>query len=300
MDNKFDVIIIGGSFSGLAAGMGLGRALRRALIIDSGLAANRYTPESHNFLTQDGQRPAQIASIAKQQVDEYNSVRRINGNVVKVERSGGEFFVFLSDGTTYRGVKLIFATGIVDLWPNIPGFGECWGKSVLHCPYCHGYEVKNTSTGILANGDNAFDFASLISNWTKDLTIYTNGTSTLTVQQTSKLHSHNIRIVQDPIEFLIHNNGYIEEIAFTNGHTANVKSLYARPEFKQHCDIPITLGCEITTDGYIQVDPSQRTTIPGVYACGDNVTRLRTIANAVSMGTATAITLNKDMILESF
>lgn len=301
MDNRrFEVIIIGGSFSGLAAAMGLGRALRSVLVIDSGLAANRYTPESHNFLTQDGQPPAEIALIAKQQVDLYKSIKRINGLAVKAERNGNEFSVVLEDGTTYIGMKLIFATGIVDVWPNVPGFGECWGKSVLHCPYCHGFEVKNTTTGILGNGEYAFDFATLISNWTSDLTIYTNGPSTLTDEQTSKVHSHNIRIVQDPVEFLKHNNGYVEEIAFANGGSAIVKTLYARPEFKQHCDLPQMLGCELTTDGYIQIDWTQRTTIPGVYACGDNVTRLRTIANAVSMGTATAITLNKDMIIESF
>lgn len=299
-NNKFDVIIVGGSFSGLAAGMGLGRALRSVLIIDSGLAANRYTPESHNFLTQDGRRPGDIALMARQQVDQYKSVKRHNGIVTSAEKRGEEFYISLADGMTYRSRKLIFATGIIDLWPRIPGFGECWGKSVLHCPYCHGYEVRDTTTGILANGDNAYDLATLISNWTNDLTIFANGLSTLSDEQISKLQSHNIQVVQDPIESLNHHNGYIEEVAFRNGATVKVKTLYARPEFKQHCEVPETLGCALTADGYIQIDSMQRTTVAGVYACGDNVTRLRTIANAVSMGTATAITVNKDIILESF
>ena len=297
---RFDVIIVGGSYAGLSAAMGLGRALRTVLIIDSGKPANRFTPQSHNLLTHDGKSPGEIAAIAKQQVDEYKTINRINGLVVNAEKFPGGFNVELADGSAYVASKLIFATGIIDNFPDIPGFQECWGKSVLHCPYCHGYEVRNLETGILGNGDYAYDFGSLISNWTKSLTIYTNGPSTLTQQQTSKLHSHNIQIVEDRIEFLRHNNGYLVAIAFMNGATAAIKALYAKPSFRQHTDIPKALGCELTEDGYIKVDAAQHTTIPGIYACGDNVTKMRTVANAISMGTTTAITLNKDLILESF
>jgi len=297
---KFEVVIIGGSYAGLAAGMGLGRALRSVLIVDSGMPANRFTPQSHNFLTQDGSTPGEIASIAKLQVDEYKTVECVDGRVVSVERSGDQFHVTLDDGRRYQASKLIFATGITDIIPGIPGFAECWGKSVLHCPYCHGYEVRNVKTGILGNGDNAFEFGALISNWTSDLTIYTNGPSTLTKDQEAKLISHGIRVVEDEVELLKHTNGYLESVVFTNGGTAFLNVLYSRPAFTQHSDIPMSLGCEIGTDGYIKVDPGLRTTVPGVYACGDSVTRLRTVANAIAMGTTTAITLNRDMILESF
>lgn len=297
---KFDVIIVGGSYAGLSAGMGLGRALRNVLIIDSGQPANRYTPHSHNFLTHDGRSPAEIATIAKQQVDKYSTVKRITGQVLSAERIDKEFTVTLADGARYRASKLIFATGIVDICPEIQGLSECWGKSVLHCPYCHGYEVRDVATGILGNGDYAFDFGSLISNWTSQLTIYTNGASTLSKEQTAKLTKHNIRIVEDQIDSLNHTNGYLDGIAFVNGNSTIVKALYTRPAFKQHSDLPKTLGCELTEDGYIKVDGGHHTTVAGLYACGDNVTRMRTVANAVAMGTTTAITLNKDMILESF
>jgi thioredoxin reductase len=300
ISDKFDVIIIGGSYAGLAAGMGLGRALRRVLIIDNGQPANRYTPYSHNFLTHDGRSPAEISTIAKQQVDQYNSVKRIVGLAVNAERSGKEFIIGLADGSNYSATKLIFATGIVDIWPEMSGFGECWGKSVLHCPYCHGYEVKNTVTGILGNGDYAFEFGSLISNWTSQLTIYTNGPSTLTDEQLAKLLKHNINIVEDRIHSLQHTNGFLNGVTFANGGTTTFKALYTRLPFRQHTDLPKALGCELTEDGYIKVDAAQHTTTPGIYACGDNVTRVRTVANAVSMGTTTAITLNKDLVLESF
>ncbi|MEJ0029881.1 MAG: NAD(P)/FAD-dependent oxidoreductase [Bacteroidota bacterium] len=297
---KFDVIIIGGRYSGLAAAMGLGRALRSVLVIDSGKPANRYTLHSHNFLTNDGRTPAEIIAIAKAQVDHYDSVKRIEGDAVNVERIDDRFQVTLADQTKHFASKLVFATGIIDVLPDIAGITECWGKSVLHCPYCHGYEVRNTKTGILGNGDYAFEFGSLISNWTSDLTIYTNGQSTLTHEQTSKLLAHNIKIVTDKIKLLKNDGGHLENILFANGVRTDVNVLYTRPPFKQHCDLLQLLGCEMTADGYIKVDGAQRTTVTGVYACGDNVSKLRTVANAVSMGTATAMSLNKDMIIESF
>ncbi|HZY80083.1 MAG TPA: NAD(P)/FAD-dependent oxidoreductase [Cyclobacteriaceae bacterium] len=297
---KFDVIIIGGSYAGLAAGMGLGRALRSVLIVDSGLPSNRFTPQSHNFLTHDGRKPAEIGSIAKSQVDQYDTVERIDGLAVSAERSGNEFLVTLDDGTKCQATKLVFATGIIDMLPDIPGFADCWGKSVLHCPYCHGYEVRDVKTGILGNGDYAYEFGALISNWTSDLTIYTNGPSTLSAEQQGKLKLHGIDVVHDTIKELRHTDGYIESIEFCNGNTVSIKALYSKPGFSQHSDIPRSLGCEISNDGYIRIDSGLRTTVPGVYACGDNVTRLRTVANAIAMGTTTAITLNKDMILESF
>ena len=298
--NKFDVIIIGGSYAGLAAGMGLGRALRRVLVVDSGMPANRYTPASHNFLTQDGRTPAEIATIAKEQVDRYDTIQMIDGQAVNAEKEGNEFHITLRDGRRYRASNLVFATGIIDVFPGIPGFAESWGKSVLHCPYCHGYEVRNMPTGILGNGDYAFEFGSLISNWTSDLTVYTNGPSSMTSDQSTRLLSHNVRIVEDKVARLKNSDGYVDEIFFANGRRENIKALYARPGFKQHSGLPEHLGCGITDDGYIRVDSAQRTTVPGVYACGDNVTRIRTVASAVAMGTTTAITLNKDMILQSF
>jgi thioredoxin reductase len=297
---KFDVIIIGGSYSGLAAAMGLGRALRKVLIIDSGKPANRYAPHSHNFLTNDGRTPGEIAAIAKTQVDQYHSVKRIEGEALNVERVDNKFHVTLSDQTKYCASKVVFATGIIDVLPDIDGIAECWGKSVLHCPYCHGYEVRQTKTGILGNGDYAFEFGALISNWTSDLTIYTNGPSTLTQEQTSKLSLHNIEVVTDKIRLLKNTNGYLEKILFANGSTTDIHAMYTRPSVQQHCNLPGLLGCEITADGYIKVDGAQKTTVPGVYACGDNATKLRTVANSVSMGTATAMFLNKDLIIEAF
>ncbi len=296
----FDVIIIGGSYSGLAAGMALGRALRQVLIIDNGKPCNEQTPYSHNFLTQDGKSPAEISTIAKKQVEKYDTVKFLNGLVTNGIKTDNGFEIQVATGEMFSTKKLIFATGIRDIMPNIKGYAECWGISVLHCPYCHGYEISNERTGVLGNGEYGFDFSTLISNWTKDLTLFTNGKSILTVEQTKKLQSHNINIVETKIEKLEHTNGYLQKIIYKDGTTTLIKALYARTPFEQHSNLPELLGCEITDDGYIKVDTFQKTTVPGIFACGDNTSRIRTVANAVGTCTTTGMMVNKEIILEEF
>ena len=297
---NYEVIIVGGSYSGLAAGMALGRALRNILIVDSGNPCNQQTPHSHNFLTNDGKTPKEIESLARMQVASYGSVGFLNALVTTSEKIEDGFQVQVNTGETFLAKKVVFATGIKDVMADIPGFAESWGISVLHCPYCHGYEVKSKKTGILANGDPGFEFASLLSNWTKELTLYTNGRSALSASQTAILARHNIGIDEAEIERLEHENGYIERIIFKNGSTKSLKALYARRPFVQHCNLPYALGCELTIDGYIKVDATQKTTVHGVYACGDNTSRMRTVANAVAMGTTAGMMVNKELIEESF
>ncbi|ACU60901.1 NAD(P)/FAD-dependent oxidoreductase [Chitinophaga pinensis] len=298
--NNFDVIIIGGSYAGLAAAMSLGRALRRVLIIDSGKPCNRQTPHSHNFLTRDGSTPAEIAAIGKEQVLKYDTVQFYTGLATRGVKTETGFEIGTDKGDTFSGTKLIFATGITDEQPAIPGFAECWGISVIHCPYCHGYEVKQEKTGILANGDMAFDFGKLISNWTDELTIFTNGASTLTPEQMEKLAQHNIAVVEKVITKVEHDKGYVRQLVFEDGRTFALRALYARVNFTQHCDISVQLGCELTEQGYLRVDAMQKTTVPHVYACGDNSSMMRSVANAVSTGTLTGAITNKDLIDESF
>jgi thioredoxin reductase len=296
----FDVIIIGGSYSGLAAGMSLGRALKKVLIIDSGKPCNSQTPHSHNFITQDGKTPAEIATLAKQQVEKYDTVAFFNGLAMNGTKTENGFSVQAESGETFHAKKLIFATGVKDIMPDIEGYESCWGISVLHCPYCHGYEVRNERTGVLGNGEIGVEFTTLISNWTKDLTLFTNGPSTLTSEQTAKLESHTIKIVETEIEKVEHTNGYLQKIIFKDGTSSSIKALYARNPFEQHCKIPESLGCELTEDGYIKVDPFQKTSIPGIFACGDNTARMRAVANAVAMGTTAGAMVNREIVSEEF
>lgn len=298
--NHFDVIIVGGSYAGLATAMALGRALKKVLVIDDGKPCNRQTPHSHNFLTNDGKTPAEIAALANLQVSRYDTVSFFNGRATTADKTENGFQVQLAGGDIFTAKKLVFATGIKDQLVPISGLAACWGISVIHCPYCHGYEVRNEKTGILGNGDNAFDFTKLISNWTKDLTLFTNGTSSLTNLQREKLDQHRIKIVEKEIERLEHNDGHLRNIIFKDGTSAAIKALYAPAPFEQHCKIPESLGCELTEEGYIKIDSSLETTIKGVFAIGDNASKMRTVANAVAMGTSAGMMISKKMILEAF
>jgi thioredoxin reductase len=296
----FDVIVVGGSYSGLAAGMALGRALRAVLIIDSGSPCNAQTPHSHNFITQDGVAPGEISALARSQVKAYETVEFHDDLAVEAQKTEGGFLVRTAAGDEFSARKLIFATGIRDQLAPIPGLAECWGITALHCPYCHGYEVRHQATGLLGNGEPGFDFAGLIANWTKDLTLLTNGEPTLSGEQSERLSRRGIEVVSKEIVNLEHERGRLQRVVFKDGTTLPFSALYVRPKFEQHCPIPEALGCDLTEEGYIEVGPSQRTSVPGVYACGDNTSSMRTVANAVAAGTTAGMMANKELALEDF
>jgi len=296
----FDVIIIGGSSAGLSAGMALGRAARKVLIIDSGKPCNLPTPHSHNFFTRDGQTPQEILSIAREQTLKYPTVTLFNNEAIMGKTIADGFEISTASGDTFSTKKLILAYGIKDQIPDIPGFAQCWGVSVIHCPYCHGYEYLQQPTGIFANGEIGFELAKLISNWTDHLTVFTNGKSTISPEQENIIRGNNINIVEDEIQAFNHDNGYLTGIRLQNGTEVKLNALYARIPFTQHSDIAQQLGCELSKPGYIQVDGKQKTTVAGVYACGDNSSGIRSIANAVNSGTLAGVMANLELTEEVF
>jgi thioredoxin reductase len=296
----YEVIIIGGSYAGLSAALALGRSLRKVLIIDSGRPCNQQTPHSHNFITQDGETPSAIADKARVQVLKYETVKLIEGLAIEAKRIDEGFEIKTQQGDIFRAKKLLLATGITDIMPQIKGFAACWGISVLHCPYCHGYEVKHQPIGILANGDIGFEFSKLINQWSKELTLFTNGKSTLTNEQTARLQSRNINIIENEIAALEHVGGYIQQIAFKDQSERQVTALFARVDFRQHCDLAEQMGCELTAQGHVQTDDFCRTNIPGVYVAGDSGSMLRAVSAAVSAGTKAGAFINKELIEEAF
>ena len=302
MKNKeqYDAIIIGGSYSGLAVGMAFGRAMKNVLIIDDGKPCNIQTPHSHNFLTNDGKTPSEISATAYQQVSKYNSVTFYSGLATSSNKIQNDFQVTVNNGETFKAKYLIFATGIKDLFPKISGFQECWGISVIHCPYCHGYEVANVKTGILGNGNTVIDFVKLITNWTKDLTLFTNGKATFSSEQYFKLKEHSIDIIENEIESFDQVNGHIQNIIFMDGSKSSIEALYAPSPFEQKCKIPELLGCQLTEEGFLKIDNFFETSIQGVFAVGDNASKMRTVANAVAMGTSLGMMLTKKIIIENF
>lgn len=302
MANKqdFDVIIIGGSYSGLSAAMALGRSLRSVLVIDGGAPCNRQTPHSHNFITHDGKTPAEISSLARQQVEAYKTVKFHNGLAVKGTSIPNGFEIEADSGDVFKTGKIIIATGIKDLMPDIDGFAECWGISVIHCPYCHGYEVKNEVTGILDTGDVAMHVAPLVRNLTSKLTIFSNGRSSLSEEQRTKLATHDIKVIETEIARIEHTNGQIQHLIFKDGSSTPLKALYAKPPFVQHTDIPQKLGCELTEHGFIKTDAFLQTTIPGIYACGDSTTPMRSVASAIATGNLAGAMVNRQLCEEQF
>lgn len=307
-DHKiFDVIIIGGSYSGLSAAMALGRSLRNVLIIDNGKPCNRQTPHAHNLITQDGEKPNTITEKAKAQVLKYETVKFHNDLAVSGKKTEnlpagqtGGFEVITETGGKFTAKKLIFASGIKDIMPNIKGFSECWGISVIHCPYCHGYEVKGKRTGILANGDFAYHYAQLVRNLTKDLTIFTHGKAEFTQQQTDKLSEHHIPIIEKEIKYFNHENGNIRQVIFNDDSIFELKAVYSRPDYEQHCKIPEMLGCKLTESGLLKIDFFQQTTVNGVFACGDNASPMRSLAHAFSSGNITGAIVNNELTEEEF
>ncbi|WP_221420392.1 NAD(P)/FAD-dependent oxidoreductase [Fulvivirga sp. M361] len=300
-DSKiFDVIIIGGSYAGLSAAMALGRSLRNVLIIDSGKPCNRQTPYSHNFITQDGIKPGIIAQNAKEQVLNYNTVKFLNDFAIGGKKIKNGFEITTENGEKIKSKKLIFSTGVKDIMPDIKGFSDCWGISVIHCPYCHGYEFKGQKTGIMANGNTAFHVASLVNNLTDNISILTSGKNDFTIEQTEKLKKNKIEVIETEISEIEHDNGSINNVVFKNGKKMNFNAVYAAIPFVQHSNIPASLGCEITEQGHIQVDDFQKTSMEGIYACGDNSTMMRSVANAVASGNIAGAMTNMELTHDNF
>jgi thioredoxin reductase len=297
---EFEAIVIGGSYAGLSAAMSLGRSLRRVLVIDSGLPCNRQTPHSHNFLTLDGEKPAAIAAKARDQVLHYKTISFLNDVAVKGKKTKEGFLITTEKGHEIVANKLVFATGIKDQMPEIKGFSECWGISVIHCPYCHGYEFRDKKTGIMANGEKAFHIASLVNNLTKNISILASSHTSFTEDQIGKLNNHQIQIIESEVAEIEHQEGQIKRIVFKDGTKENFDAVYAVIPFVQHCDVPVQLGCELTELGHIKVDSFYKTTVEGVFACGDNSSMMRSVASAVGSGNMVGAIVNKTLTDEQF
>lgn len=298
--NEYEVIIVGGSYAGLAAAMTLGRALRHVLVIDSGLPCNRQATAAHNFITHDGQKPAVISSQAREQVKRYPTVKFLEDLVIEVTGANNAFTVITTGGKRFGAKKILFATGIKDQMPGIGGFADCWGISVLHCPYCHGYEMSGKPTAVMANGEEAFHTCMVLTQWTDKITLFTNGDATLDPGQTEKLSAHGIMMIGNGIKNIVHKHGKMKSIGLVNGEEHAFEVMYAKIPFLQHCEIPVRLGCATQENGLLVHDEFKKTCIPGVFAAGDNTSSSRSIATSVAAGNVAGMGLNGELTSENF
>ena len=290
----YDVIIIGGSYAGMSAAMSLGRSLRHVVVIDSGKPCNRQTPHAHNLITHDGEAPAAIAAKAKEEVLQYSTIEWVNDTAIDVSKNG-ELFAVRTEKSRFIGQKLLFATGVRDIMPGIPGFEACWGISVLHCPYCHGYEIRGNEIGILASGEPAVEMVILLQHWFKKITLLTNNTP-LNADELARLAGISLAIDDRPIINLQHENGQLNAVVFADGESLARTAIFARPAMEQHCPLPEMLGCTLE-NGFIKVDDFQATNVPGIYAAGDNTTMFRSLAIAIAAGTKAGAVINKDLTI---
>jgi thioredoxin reductase len=296
----FDVIVIGGSHSGLSAALSLGRTGRKVLLLDNNLSCNRYTALSHNFLTQDGQQTKSIAEIAEKQVRNYPTVEIVKDTAIYGQKISDDFEIVTLKENHYKARKILFASGITDILPDIKGFKECWGSSIVHCPYCHGHEYRQQKTAILGNGEAAFEMARILKNLTSDIVIISNKVSEFDEDQLHQLKRNNIKILQSEPQEILHNNGQIYGIALSDDLYIDVGILYTSLPFRQSSEIPQMLGCRFTHYGLIEVDDKQRTSIKGIYACGDNSSMMRSISRAVYTGNLAGAVINTDLSIELF
>lgn len=298
--NNFEVIIIGGSFAGLSAAMALGRSLREVLIIDNELPCNRQTPHSQNFLTQDGKTPKEISAVAREQVAKYETIQFYQGKAISGIKTENGFEITTDKNEKFIGKKLIFATGIKDEMPEIKGFSECWGISVIHCPYCHGYEYRGKNTAILANGERAFHLASMVHQLTNRLAIFTSGKANFNDEQIEKLNQRNIKIIEKTVVEIEHQSGQLQNLILVDGEKIPFDVAYAAIPFVQHSDIPENLGCELTETGHLKIDSFQKTNNPNIFACGDNSNMMRSVAQAVYSGNIAGAMANGELVKEGF
>lgn len=296
MKKQFEVIIIGGSFAGLSAGLTLGRSLTPTLIIDAGEPCNAPTPHAHNLLTHDGKIPGEIAALGKKDLEKYQDVQLTKDKVIHIVKSKEGFELETANGNVYSAKQLIFSMGVKDQFPDIPGFAACWGKTIIHCPYCHGYEAKNTKTGILGKGEQAFEKAKMIYHWSKDITIFTNGAHEMTTDQLNTLKSFGISVVEQSISSFDEEDGKLKSIIFEDGTTNVLETLYALIPTTQPNNLAASLGLELSESGHIVTNDFQMTNIPMVLAAGDGTTPMRSLSQAIAQGNIAGVVANRNYL----
>ncbi len=294
-----DVIVIGGGTAGLAAALILGRSRRRTIVVHEGPPRNAPAAAAHGVFTRDGTPPGELLAIARDQLVPYESVSLQGGRAVRAARDGSGFAIGLSDGSELRARRLLLAVGVRDELPPIEGVTGLWGRGVLHCPYCHGWEVRDAPIAVRARGEVAMHMAGLLLQWSRDLLLCTDGPAELSASDRDILAAHGVRIIETPIRCLEGTNA-LDRIVFEDGRTEARRALFIRPPQTLGSDLPAQLGCELTESGLIQIGPDHQTSVPGVYAAGDATGPAQKVALAAASGIQAAVMLNGALAQEDF
>lgn len=267
-----DAVVVGGSFAGLSAAMQLARARRRILLVDAGQPRNRFAHASHGFLGQDGRAPADIVRTGRGQVLAYPTAAFREDEAVAAGREDDAFTLDLASGDTVRARRLVLATGLVDELPDLPGLRERWGRTVLHCPYCHGYEVADGRLGVLATEAMSVHKALLIPDWSADVTLFTGGAFEPTEEHRAMLATRGVRIDTRPVDALVGEAPALSGLRMADGETVPLDALFATSRTRMASPLAEQLGCAFDDGPFgpvIRTDARKETTVPFVFAAGD-------------------------------
>jgi thioredoxin reductase len=300
--NEYDVVVVGGGAAGLSAALVLTRARRRVAVVDSGQPRNAPAAHMQGFLGSDGLPPSELVARGRDEVAGYGG-HLLPGTVTGISPCPGatgsrrRFRVDLADGRTLSTRRVLVTTGLRDEVPDIPGVRERWGRDLLHCPYCHGYEVRDQPLGVLGGSPDAVAHAHLVRQWSDDVVLFTDGAS-LSADQREQLVARAIGIVDAPVVRLVVEDDQLTGVELAPGNVVPRSAVFVRPQLVPHDTLLTGLGCATHEHGWVAVDPTGATSVPGVWAAGNAVNPRAQVITAAGEGSAAAIAINADLVEE--
>jgi thioredoxin reductase len=293
--SEYDVLIIGGGAAGLSAALVLSRARRRVAVVDAGAPRNAPAAHMHGFLSRDGLSPHDLLAIGRKEVEGYGG-QLIDDRVAGIDPDAGTgFHVRLADGRALRTRRVLIATGLRDELPDIPGVRERWGRDLLHCPYCHGYEVRDQPVAVLGGTPDAVGHAQLVRQWSADVVLFPH-TDTLTADQREQLAARAIGVVDGLVRRLVVHDDHLSGVELEDGPVIRRTAVFIRPGFVANNDLLLALGCAVDDRGWAITDAVGRTTASGVWAAGNAVNPRAQVITAAGEGSTAAIALNADLV----
>ena len=293
--SEYDVVVIGGGAAGLSAALVLSRARRSVAVVDAGEPRNSPAAHMQGFLSRDGMPPRDLLAAGRDEVQRYGG-RLITGAVAAVASGAGPGFrVTLADGPGLDARRVLVATGLRDELPDIPGVRERWGRDLLHCPHCHGYEVRDQPLGVLGGAPDAVQHAQLIRQWSSDVVFFPH-TGTVTADQREHLAARAIGVVEGTVTRLVVADDRLREIELDGGTLVARSAVFLRPRFVPNSGLLVDLGCAVDDDGFVVADAAGRTTVPGVWVAGNAANPRAQVITAAGEGSSAAIALNADLV----
>jgi thioredoxin reductase len=292
--SEYDVVVVGGGAAGLSAALLLGRARRRVAVIDAGAPRNAPAAHMQGYLSRDGMPPAEFLAAGRAEVARYGAAL-IEDTVVSAEPG---FIVRLGSGRVLTARRLLVATGTRDALPAIPGAPERWGRDLLHCPYCHGWEVRDQAIGVLGTQPGAVEHALLVRQWSADV-IFFEHTSVLTTAERAELAARRIRVVSGEVTRLVVKEDKLTGVELADGQVVPRAAVFIRPGNQPNDDgLLARLGCRLDDAGFPVVGGTGRTSASGVWAAGNAVNPRAQVITSAGDGSAAAMAINADLVTE--